>query len=126
MGVLLSDSILDLPLTGIALGDRVSYLSAEPASIADITTTYKLGSKAITPGDGNGFTIANGDASGRKVTVGAVTDVPISSNGTITHVAVDNGTHFAVTTCPGTAVTASTSRNMAAFDIEFPDATAEA
>ncbi len=120
MGVSVSVGINDASLDKIALSDTVTILSAEPSSIAEINT-YKLGDLALTPGDGNGdFVKANGDVSGRKLTVLAQ-NIPITATGTATHVAVDDGTDWVVTTCNSKAWTNGDTAQASAFDIEIPD-----
>lgn len=96
--------MIDGGLTKMATCTRLSVLSAQPASITDITTTYKLCSVVI---DGTDFTVANGDVSGRKSTVGAQTAIVITTSGTATHVAIDDGTDWIVTTCTSQALTAN-------------------
>lgn len=121
MGVSMTDGVLDALLDKMALGTRITILSAEPLSILNITTTYKLGSLALTAGDGNGdFVKANGDVSGRKLTVLAQ-NIPITATGTATHVAIDDDVDFVVTTCNSKAWTSGDTAQASAFDTEVPD-----
>jgi hypothetical protein len=41
--------------------------------------------------DSSDFAKANGDTSGRKLTLGALTGITPSSNGTVTYLAIDDG-----------------------------------
>ena len=76
--------------------------------------------------DGADFTKANGDTSGRKVTVAAQSGVLIDASGTANHIAlvrVGDSTLLYVTTCTSQALTAKGSNtvNFPAWDIEFAD-----
>ena len=74
------------------------------------------------------FTTANGDTSGRKVTMGAKSSVLIDTSGTANHVAlvrVADSTLIYVTTCTSQALTANGSNtvNFPAWKIEIADPT---
>jgi len=90
MGKSVHDDVLDAALNEIAdNGDIMFLCSAQPTTYAQASATYKLGEHAMTEGDGNGdYTIANGDAGGRKLTVTAQADVSASADGTVNHVAI--------------------------------------
>jgi len=123
MGKAVTDGILDGTLDNIAACTRISVLAAEPTSIAggapDITTN-PLATTALTAGD---FSKANGDTNGRKVTVAQQTDVSISNSGSATHVAVDDGTDWYVTTCTSQTLTAGGTVTIPSWDIEIADPT---
>lgn len=121
MGANVTDGILDASLDAIAACNRITVLSAEPTSIADITTTYKLATAAMVAGDGNDYAIANGDTSGRKVTTAQKAGVNIDSSGSATHIALDDGTDFITTTCTTKALTASDTTTIPAYDVEIQD-----
>jgi len=73
--------------------------SAEPANYAGIAAV-SLADVAMTPD--TDFTKANGDTSGRKVTMAAKSSVPVDATGTATHVVlarVADTTLRYVTTC---------------------------
>lgn len=112
-----TDGILDGSLVIIGACNLMTVCSAEPTSIAEITT-YRLAEQAMVVGD---FTIANGDTNGRKITVAAKSAIPITANGNATHVAVSDGTDFIVTTCTTKALTNGDTTNTPAFDIEIAD-----
>ena len=80
--VYLTDSALDNGLNYLTVnGDRLDICSQEPATYTEATSTYSLGNKA-------GATVGapqDGDTSGRKVTIGAVTDGSITGDGDVTH-----------------------------------------
>lgn len=119
----ISDDVLDAALDEIALGNIMTLCSAQPTTRTEAVTTYALADIALTPGDGNGdFTIANGDTSGRKVTVTAQSAVDVDANGTGTHVAICDATRLLlVTTCNSVAVTTADQVNFPAFDAEIAD-----
>lgn len=67
------------------------------------------------------FIKANGDTSGRKVTVAAKSGVNVDTSGTATHVAlvsVGDTTLRYVTTCTSQALTSGNQVNFPAWDIE--------
>jgi hypothetical protein len=102
MAKLETSAMTDGGLTKMGTCTRITVLSAQPGSITDITTTYKLASTSLAGGD---FTLAAGDTSGRKSTVAQKTNVSIATSGTATHVAIDDGIDYIVTTCTSQALT---------------------
>jgi len=93
-----SDAALDGTLDIIATCTRVSICSAEPANFAGIAAV-SLGSYTLTAGDGNGdWTIANGDTSGRKITLGAQSGNNGTDDGAADFLAFDDGTTMHWTT----------------------------
>jgi hypothetical protein len=96
---------MDLNLDKIATGTRVSFCSGEPANFAGIAAV-SLGNKTVS---GSDFTKANGDTSGRKLTLGALTGITPSSNGTVTYLAIDDGTTL-LKTVPVTSQAVTTSQ----------------
>lgn len=123
MAKALPDAVLDAPLDLIATGTSVSVCSAQPTTRTEAVTTYMLATVTVTPGDGNGdFTIANGDTSGRKVTVAEQAAVTITNNGTATHVAITDASDLLlVTTCTSQALTAAGTVTIGSFKAEFRD-----
>jgi hypothetical protein len=66
------DDVYDGALDVVATAIRVDVCTTEPTNYTEATSTYSVGNYTLTAGDGNGdWTIANGDTSGRKVTMGA-------------------------------------------------------
>ena len=73
-----NDSAMDAMLQWIDDADTLTVCSAQPTTYAEATSTYKLADVTLTAGDGGGdYTIANGDVSGRKLTVAQQASVPI-------------------------------------------------
>jgi hypothetical protein len=122
MGKALTDQVLDASLDEFATATRVVVCSDEPANFAGIAAVA-LADVAVTPGAGNGdFTKANGDVSGRKVTVAQQAAVPIDTTGTATHVSYDDGSVLlGVTTCTSQALTSGGTVTIPAHDLELAD-----
>ncbi len=118
-----NDSVMNAALAKIATGVILTVCSAQPTTYAEATATYKLADVALTAGDGNGdFTIADGDTSGRKVTILQQSNIPVDSSGTATHVAIcDGSTVLLVTTCTSQSLTAGNTVTVPAFDDEIAD-----
>ena len=117
------DAVLDKPLDEIATATRMIACSAQPTTYTEANSTYALADVTMGGGD---FTKANGDTSGRKVTMSAKSSVLIDTSGTANHVAlvrVSDTTLLYVTTCTSQALTANGSNtvNFPAWDIEFAD-----
>jgi len=119
MGKLSTNGFIDGGLNAISGSTQVSICSAEPTSIANIEAV-SLADNVISGVD---FTIADGDTSGRKVTIAQQASVPIDATGTATHVAIDDGTDYYVTTCTSQALTSGGTVTIPAWDIEIADPT---
>jgi hypothetical protein len=112
---------MDAMLQVIDNATTLTVTSAQPANQAGIAAVA-LASTTLTAGDGNGdYTIANGDTSGRKLTVAQQASISISASGTATHVVLDDGTNIYVTTCTSQALTSGGTVTVPAFDIEVAD-----
>ncbi|HTF86292.1 MAG TPA: hypothetical protein VL987_17035 [Cellvibrio sp.] len=122
MAKAIPDAVLDVLLDEIATGTRMVVCSGQPANFAGIAAVA-LADVTLTAGDGNGdFTIANGDTSGRKLTVAQQSSVVIDASGDATHVSIDDGTNLlAVTTCTTQSLTSGGTVTVPAFDIEVSD-----
>ena len=123
MAKAIPDAILDKTLDEIATATKQVLCSAQPTTYTEANATYALADIVI---DGADFTKANGDTSGRKVTIAAQSGVLIDTSGTGTHIALirtADSTLIYVTTCTSQAVTANGSNtvNMPAWDIELAD-----
>ena len=123
MAKAIPDAILDKTLDEIATATKQVLCSAQPTTYTEANATYALADVVI---DGSDFTKANGDTSGRKVTIAAQSGVLIDTSGTGTHIALirtADSTLIYVTTCSSQAVTANGSNtvNMPAWDIEIAD-----
>lgn len=126
MGKSVHDDVLDAMLDNIADNcTRVVVCSTEPTTYAEANATYALADVTVTAGDGNGdFTIANGDTSGRKLTLAQQTAVAIDSTGSAQHVAlldVSNSKLLLVTTCTAQTLTSGGTVTIPAFDMEVAD-----
>lgn len=116
-----NDLMLDAALDYVAGSTFAVACSAQPANYAGIAAVA-LADVALAGGD---FTKANGDSSGRKVTVAAKSGVTIDTSGTATHVALHDGTTLRyVTTCASLALTAGAGNtvNFPAWKVELADA----
>ena len=123
MAKAIPDAILDKTLDEIATATKQVLCSAQPTTYAEANSTYALADVTLSGAD---FTKANGDTSGRKVTIAAKSSVLIDASGTGNHIAlvrVSDSTLIYVTTCTSQAVTANGSNtvNMPAWDIELAD-----
>lgn len=114
-----SNDVLDALLDKVATGTILTVCSAQPTTRTEAITTFKLSDVAV---DGTDFTKADGDVSGRKVTVSQQDDVPVDSNGTATHVAICDGTDLLyVTTCTSQVLTSGNTVTVPAWKIEVSD-----
>lgn len=116
------DATIDASLDYVAGSNLMIACSGEPANYAGIAAVA-LADVAMAGGD---FTKANGDVSGRKVTMAAKNGVNVDSNGTATHVILaDSGTSTLryVTTCTSQVLTAGNTVNFPSWKIEIADPT---
>lgn len=119
MGKKVDDSVLDGALGVIDANMTAIHINtAEPvdraAAIAD-----SLADVVVDATDG---TIANGDTSGRKITIGQQADVPIDASGTATHVSIISASILLyVTTCTSQVLTSGGTVTIPAFDLEIAD-----
>ncbi len=123
----IADAAFDAKLAYVAdSGTRLDVCSAEPTTYTAATSTFTLGTVTLTAGNGAGdYTLAAGDVSGRKLTVAAQVIASASAAGTPTFVAITDGVSelLAVTSGTGPATSVGAEVQVAAFDIESPDAT---
>ena len=121
-----NDLMLDAALSYVDDCTILTVCSAQPTTYAEATTTYKLADVVMTAGAGNGdYTLANGDVSGRKLTVVQQSAVPIDTSGTATHVALSisgSSTLVYVTTCTSQSLTSGGTVTVPNWDIEIADA----
>lgn len=113
------DAILDAMADAIIADAEVLYVcSDQPVNFAGISAVA-LADVAI---DSSDFTKANGDASGRKVTIGQQSNISIDSSGTATHVVLaSDDTLLYVTTCSSQALTNGGTVTVPAWKIEVAD-----
>jgi hypothetical protein len=124
MAKIVHDDVLDGAFDVLDQANIMIACSTQPTTRAEAVTTYALADVAMTVNAD--YTKANGDVSGRKVTVAAKSSVLIDTSGTATHVALCDGTRLLyVTTCTSQALTANGSNtvNFPAWDIEIADPT---
>ena len=120
-----ADSLLDLPLQYIKdNGSRLDICSAEPANYTEATSTYTLGNKTSITYTGP----QNGDSSGRKIIVDAISGGSVTATGTASHWAISKTTSTvalltAKNLSSSQAVTNGNTFSLAAFNITIPDAT---
>jgi hypothetical protein len=116
---LITDNAFDAALSYISTnGTELHILSQAPASFADVGT-YTLGN-AVPSYTGP----ANGDASGRKITVDAISSGSVTGDGTASHVAITDGVGELIAwqaLASSQAVTNGNTFSLTAFDIELPD-----
>lgn len=117
------NDVLDAALDEIATCTRLDVCSTQPTNLTEATSTYSLADVTLTAGDGNGdYTIADGDASGRKLTVAEQADITVDADGTAQHIALSDGASLLyVTTCTSQALTTGNTVTVPAFDIEIAD-----
>jgi hypothetical protein len=120
MAKIVHDSVLDGALNILKNGATLMVVcSTQPTTRAEAVTTYALADVAMSPTD---FTVANGDTSGRKVTVSAKSAVPVDATGNAQHIALVDGTNLLyVTTCTPQTLTAGNTVDIPVWDIEIAD-----
>lgn len=121
------NDVLDAPLAEVAEANLLCLCSAAPTTHTEATSTYKLADVALSTGLGGGDfgAAADGTVSGRRTTVAAQPGVTVDSTGTVTHLALVDGSRLlAVTPTQSFGVTAAGTVDIPAFDIEFRDPTA--
>lgn len=99
----------------------ITLCSQQPTTYTEAITTFKLADVVV---DSTDFTVADGDTSGRKVTVAAQTAVPVDTSGTSDHAAlvdVANTKLLYTTTHTGQALTSGNTVDIGAWDIEIAD-----
>ena len=95
--------------------------SAQPATRAEAVVTHAPADVDMTSGN---FVKAEGDASGRKLTVAAKATVPVDAPGDATHIALVDSTRLLyVTTCTLKGLTVGNTADFPAWDIEIADPT---
>jgi hypothetical protein len=122
------DGIMDAALDNlINNADKLVVCAGQPANYSDATTDTgsggnALGETAIGTGD---FTKANGDTSGRKVTVAAQSGISVDVDGTADHVAIIDDTNttlkLVTTLSSSQSVSAGGTMDTDAFDEEIED-----
>ena len=120
--VFLADNVMDSGLSYLtSVGNRIDICSQEPTTYAEATSTFTLGNKtSATVGSPT-----NGDSSGRKVVITAITDGSVTGTDTATHWALvsSTGSELLATQSLSSsqAVTSGNTFTLPAIDITIPD-----
>ncbi len=116
-----SDAVLDGSLDILADNAvRVDICTTEPTTYAEATSTYTVANYVLTAGDGAGdWTIANGDVSGRKLTLGAQSGNNGTGTGAALFLAFTDGaaTLYGVIDGDGDTVNSGSPVNISAVDV---------
>lgn len=113
-----NDLMMDAALDYVAGALTLLVCSSQPAD-RTAALAAALADVVVDAGD---FTKANGDTSGRKVTVGQQSNVPIDTSGTANHIAlIDAATLRYVTTCVSQALSAGGTVTVPVFRVEVAD-----
>jgi hypothetical protein len=106
----------------VSNGDELNICDTEPTTYTEAHTTYMLAQVAITGAD---YTLADGDTSGRKVTVAGQTGVTVTNAGTSAFAAIVDtaGSDLLLySPCTAVALLAGNTINTTSFDWEVTDA----
>lgn len=123
MGKYVNDLVMDAAFDYIrARVTQLTVCSTQPTSYAEATSTYKLADGPMTSTE---ITLADGDTSGRKMTVASQQNLTVDASGTAQHVALvgsSGSTLLLVTTVTSQALTSGNTVNVPTFDNEIGDA----
>lgn len=119
MAKAVDNTVLDAALGVVDNAIRMAVCSSEPANYAAIAAAT-LAQATVSGAD---FTIADGDTSGRKVTVAAKSGVSITASGTATHIVLhdNSSTRLYVTTCASQALVSGGTVDIGSWKIEIAD-----
>lgn len=119
-----NDGMLDAALDYIRGNcDSMIACTAQPTTYTEATATNALADVAMTIN--TDYTLADGDTSGRKITVAAKAGVTIDTTGTATHIALvktGDTTLRYVTTCTSQGLSSGGTVDFPTWDIEIADA----
>jgi hypothetical protein len=91
MSKTVNDDVLDAALDVVVVNaDRVDVCEVAPSTYAEATSTYTLADETMITGEGNDYNKADGDTSGRKVTVSAKNSITVEGTGMATHIALSD------------------------------------
>lgn len=115
------DAVLDAALARISTATALHITSGTPTTRSAVLSA-SLATVALTAGS---FTLANGTPDGRRVTVAAQNDVPVTTAGTATHYCLIDGTTLIARTEVNAASPALTAGSVAdipavAFEVGDP------
>lgn len=125
MAAYINDTVLDQALSYIDTNVENLYIcSQQPTTFAEASATYKLGTKAAPAISAP----QNGDTTGRKVVVSAITDGAVSATGTATWIALTDDSASLLLVAQelnaSQGVTSGNTFSLTEFDITIPDPTA--
>jgi len=121
------NAVIDAMLDEIATADIMIVCNAQPTTYTQLTSTFALADVPMVAGDGNDYTIADGDAgdgSGRKITTAVKNGVNIDVTDIATHVGlgrIGDTTLIYVTTCTAQPLTAGNPVNIPAWKVQVAD-----
>jgi hypothetical protein len=119
MGKVIHNDVFDAALSEVATSTKIYLCTSEPANDTAADAASLIPAHTMTGGD---FTNADGDVSGRKVTVAAQNGLTADVSGTATHVVLTDGTSVLLaTTCTSQAITSGNTVNIGSFDFEITD-----
>ena len=122
MAKTVNDLVLDGAFDILDQATGMHACNAQPTTRTEAVTTFQLASAVMTPD--TDFAKANGDVSGRKVTVAAKAGETIDNTGTALFIALTDATNLLyVTSCTSQALTAAGTVDFPAWDIEIADPT---
>ncbi len=128
MSIQIPDSVQDVLLSEIAANADTQSVTSDSSTPTDLTN--ELASVAMTTGDGNDYTIAQGDAGtgSRKLTMAAKSGVTVDASGTPNHVVLSNSTNSnqikCITTCSGPDLTSGSTVDFPSWKYELDIPTA--
>lgn len=122
MAKTVANSVLDAALAEIATCTRLD-ITSDAGTPANLNNS--LANVALTAGDGNGdYTIADGDASGRKLTIAQQADIEVLVTGDAKHIVLSvGGVIKLTTTCTQQTLTDGNTVTVPAFKDEIADPT---
>lgn len=107
--------VMDAALDKIATATNLVVCTSQPTDRATALASA-LANQSLS----GAFTKANGDVSGRKVTIAQQSNIPVATSGTATHVAlIDGSILLLVTTCTSQALTAGNTVTVPAWKDEI-------
>lgn len=112
-----NDLVMDAALDKIATGTNLLVCTGQPTDRAN-ALSIALANQSLS----GAFTKADGDTSGRKVTVAQQSNISVSTSGTATHIAIIDGSILLyVTTCTSQALTSGNTVTVPAWKVEIAD-----
>lgn len=122
MAKFMPDAQYDLQLdVVVGDGDNIHICAGQPTTATEAATTFNLATQAIAAAQ---LAKANGDVSGRKITISPPAGTSITTTGTADHVAITNGANTTlkhVTTCTSQALTSGGTVDINPYDHEVRD-----